>query len=836
MNCMVMPQPVDRPIGFTRIHAAGMPYLPRANQAAKITARGLILGFMTRISGLNARADDASGWTFNLGVNRVASRSLIGSFSPFAADDAPHVNTWIDPPCSQRANPDFEVDLLAQKQGHAHTWRCSGCDLSSLFHSLKNVGEVLWHLALSCHQRPSPCRVRHARPARGGVAALAYHLPDGTGQPLMLATLALATCAVASPAASQTPPAQTQPPIDTTAATGERATENAVRSADDAFGTSIGRETIGLYNGNDVRGFSPTAAGNVRIDGLYFDQVWGLNPRLRRTTSIRVGLSALGSPFPAPTGIVDYAFRTPGDKTAVSALGALNQWGNSAFEVDANLPLDKKLSLGLGGAVFDDRFYNGTRAGFWQLSATARYAPSATLEIVPFVARSEGFDQTGPIFLPAGEALPPRLPRRFFAGPDWARYRGVAFNTGALVRWQIGDGWELRGGLFRSLFDDARSFANLITDIMPDGTGNQLIIADPPQKFASTSGEVRLTRTIADGPRAHRIHASVRARAGDRRFGGSDVIDLGPTSIFARTTAPIPSFSFTAQQEDRVRQWTAGVAYEGRWPGVGELSAGVQKTQYRKRIGLPGAVPVGTDAAPFLFNVTLAVRIGARLVAYGGYVTGLEESGIAPTNAANRNEALPAIRTSQRDAGLRYAITDEVKFVAGVFDVRKPYFNLDAKGRFDALGDVINQGIEASLAGPVTSRISIVAGAVLLRPRVTGEGVTLGRVGARPVGAISRRLELNADWRPSWIDGLSFDVSASHRSAESATVSNATVIPPRTLVDLGARYSFKLAGQPATLRLQVENLTDLQGFELRGAGAFDLIAGRRLGGYLTVDF
>ena len=35
---------------------------------------------------------------------------------------------------------------------------------------------------------------------------------------------------------------------DTTAATGQRAAENAVRSAGDAFGTSIGRETIGLYN------------------------------------------------------------------------------------------------------------------------------------------------------------------------------------------------------------------------------------------------------------------------------------------------------------------------------------------------------------------------------------------------------------------------------------------------------------------------------------------------------------------------------------------------------------------------------------------------------------
>jgi len=118
-----------------------------------------------------------------------------------------------------------------------------------------------------------------------------------------------------------------------------------------------------------------------------------------------------------------------------------------------------------------------------------------------------------------------------------------------------------------------------------------------------------------------------------------------------------------------VRQWTAGIANEGRWQGVGELSIGVQKTNYRKRIGLPDRDPVSTEASPFLFNVTAAAEITPRLIAYAGYVTGLEESGIAPDNAANRNEALPAIKTSQRHAGLRYAITPDFKLVAGVFDV-----------------------------------------------------------------------------------------------------------------------------------------------------------------------
>jgi iron complex outermembrane receptor protein len=53
----------------------------------------------------------------------------------------------------------------------------------------------------------------------------------------------------------------------------QRASENAVTQADDAFGTTIGSEKIGIYNEDDVRGFSPIQAGNARIEGLYVDKV-----------------------------------------------------------------------------------------------------------------------------------------------------------------------------------------------------------------------------------------------------------------------------------------------------------------------------------------------------------------------------------------------------------------------------------------------------------------------------------------------------------------------------------------------------------------------------------
>lgn len=632
------------------------------------------------------------------------------------------------------------------------------------------------------------------------------------------------------------PALQTQVVAPTTEARG-RSEENATRQAQDAFGTSVGRETIGLYSSSSVRGFSPIAAGNARIEGLYFDQVWGLTSRIRRSTNIRVGISAQGYPFPAPTGIVDYSFRKPGEDTRLGLVVGGDTYGNAYVEADLELPINPKLSLGLGGSGYINDYYNGTDAYYHNAAIVLRWQPSDAFELVPYWHRSEGYDdEAGAIYLPATSILPPRIPRRRFNGPEWADYRGSAINYGGLATFMPGSGWTIKTGLFRSLFDDQQSFSQLLLDVTPEGAADRLIIADPPIKIASTSGEVRVTRQIAEGPRLHTLHFSVRGRERTRRYAGSDVIDFGPSTIDETFFVPEPDFTFSEQTRDRVTQWTYGFAYEGRWHGVGELGFSIQKTDYSKRLQQAGIAPVATDSAPILYNFSAAAYLSERLAIYGGYTRGLEESGVAPSNAVNRNELLPAIRTSQRDIGLRYALTPDLRIIAGLFDVRKPYFNLDAANSFELLGDVKNQGIELSLAGNLTPRLNIVAGAVLTRPRVTGDGVTLGRVGARPVGQASRRIQANVDWQAPWIAGLSLDFSASHIGPVTATVDNLVAIPSRTLVDIGGRYAFKMSGNSASFRIAVSNLFNVYGLSLQGAGAYDIIPGRIASAYLSIDF
>ena len=68
----------------------------------------------------------------------------------------------------------------------------------------------------------------------------------------------------------------------------QRADDNAIADAEDAFGSNDGGEDLGLF---DVRGFSPIDAGNVRMEGIFIDRQCDLSPRLMEGDRIRVGPS-----------------------------------------------------------------------------------------------------------------------------------------------------------------------------------------------------------------------------------------------------------------------------------------------------------------------------------------------------------------------------------------------------------------------------------------------------------------------------------------------------------------------------------------------------------------
>lgn len=624
------------------------------------------------------------------------------------------------------------------------------------------------------------------------------------------------------------------------AAYAQSASDNAVTAALDAFGTSVGHDRIGVYSPRDVRGFSPTLAGNVRLDGLYFDQVARLNHRLEKSFAIRVGIAAQGYAFPAPTGIVDVTLRAPGSKSQLSSFSEIDTRGTASLEFDGATPIINDV-LSVGGGVGFRRMVGSNGFSTYQTNqgVLVKWNPAPNIQILPFWSRTDYYDvHVQDVYSPSGSFLPPRNPGRHFFGPDWAHDRAIGTTYGAIVEATFFGNWDFKAGLFRSARSKPHALFLEAENLNRQGVGDLNLYISPPSAWGSTSGEVNLARTFTDGPFSQRITLSLRLRDYNSHSGGADDVDLGAVTIGQYIHVPKPSFQYSAQTFDHIGELTPGLSYQLSWKDVGIIGLGVQKPHYRKRSLVAGIAPIITKDEPWLFNMAVTGFVSPSVTIYGDYTEGLEDNGLVPPNASNRGQALPAIATRQIDGGLSLHVIPGVNLLTGWFDIHKPYFNLDPSNLYTQLGEIHNKGLEFSISGEVLPRLTLVAGAVFSEPRVVGDAVGKGLVGDKPVRIPSSKINFNVNWRPPGTDNIILGTEISHQSHVASTLDNLVSIPEKTFVNADVRYSFAMAEHQATLRLWVQNIFDRRSWDVSSSGTYDIygLSGRHVDLRLSVDF
>jgi len=625
----------------------------------------------------------------------------------------------------------------------------------------------------------------------------------------------------------------------------QHASDNPINSADDAFGLTLGLESVGIYNPGSVRGFSPISAGNVRIDGMYFDLQGAPSNRVVEGSTIHVGVSEIGYPFPAPTGIADYNLRNVGGDTPTATIianaGPYDAWGLS---IDGSVPLvGKELVLPIGVSTQvstqsseDGGFYPGLTSRVTSVGATPQWTPNSQVTVRALIDWQGTTDaKTLPEFFTAGDFLPPRISKGYVA-QNWAKGQNVTMNLGGLVTAQLADAWLLRAGVFRSANDGPVSFADLYTGVQPNGQSEHVVVGFPDQNTSSTSGEVRLTGTFITGDWRQQLIFMTRGRDTTSRYGGEDAVDVGPAPIGAIVQVPEPDFNYSARAIDHAELWSMGAAYRVDWKSLGVLEMGIQKEDYRETDHSPGTPESQIEAHPFRSYANSAIAITPQLTLYAGYTQGLENSGVAPNSAQNSGAVLPASLTWQVDSGARYAITPKLKFIAGVFELQKPYFNLNTNNADRELGVQQARGIELSVAGEVTENFHINVGVLDGRVGITGPNLAAEGVGSVAVGQPRVMYVATANYSFPWWKAASLDVSAVHVGAAPESVDNRVYTSVFTNMNIGGRYKLTAFGANSTLRLQVQNVLATNLWQqLNTPGVFQWPGPRRIFAYITTD-
>lgn len=625
----------------------------------------------------------------------------------------------------------------------------------------------------------------------------------------------------------------------------QRADENAARAAGDAFGTNIGNEKVGIYTNTDVRGFNPTTAGNLRLEGLYFDLRLPPPPRTYSGSQVRVGLTAQAYPFPAPTGIIDFTLKPVGDRPFASTYAQIGPNRAYSLEYDSTIlvtPGKFGVSVALNVTHNEDQ-PKDTSSNFG-FSVSPRWRPTESIEIRPFVGFINKYrDKANPLIFVTGPRLP-KLVKSVNYTPSWTTTPNNGDVIGVLGQARLSPHWRLHAGVMRFDLRDAGPITESYLNVGPDGLApihrfaNQL-----PFYSHSYSGEGRLTGVFTGQDIEQVVQLSVRARDGTRNYGGAAQVSFANEQIDQFHDHPEPPWVYGPEFREDIRQWTGSASYLVARRGWGNIGLGVQKIDYRRTITPTGGRPSATLDKPLLFNGSVSLTPIKRLALYGAFTNGLEEAPAAPEIAANAQEAPPAIRTKQVEFGGRYIITPRLRLVVGYFDIQKPYFNLDAVRIWRQLGVERHRGLEASLSGEVFPGLNVVGGLIHMNPVVTGEAVRLGLIGPVPVGQPRNTVRLNFDYRATPTSPLSVDGAFSFLGGRFATSRTFAELGGRQLgangiasVDAGVRYRLPIAGHHSTLRAQVLNVFDKQHWLIPTTGGLSALAPRRYVLSLATDF
>lgn len=616
------------------------------------------------------------------------------------------------------------------------------------------------------------------------------------------------------------------------AASPAAAQDSAVTAAADAFGERVGTEQSGLYNESEVRGFDINDSGAYRIEDAYFARASPLNDPVLAGVGVRVGVNAARLAYPAPSGVVNYRLRAPGPVNEFRLGAGFRDFGTRVVQGDGSWKSDDGRFGLAGGFIWRPlvRWAPGSEGKAIDLGAVGNWQVAPDQRVRAFASLYRRRYDGDYAFLPTDGAVPPDPRKLHQYSPEWARVEAMNSNLGVLYDGRFGD-WTVDLAAFRSQFDnDGADFT--IIETKANGDAFATTYRTPGKRNISDSAEARVGRRFEAGGVSHLVTASVRGRRSRVELTSSIAIPLGAFNIRGDEPDGLEQPWSGRRGEDTVEQVTGSLGYGLAWADRLQVRLAAHRTRYDKEVLSKAGVRTEGVSETTLYNASAILSLTGRTAVFGSWVTGLEESGIAPTSATNRDEVLPPVESEQFELGVRHNLSPSLIFIGALFDVSKPTQGFRADGSYGLVGQVRHRGVEGSVAGQLGGKTNVVVGAVAFTPKVSGPLVDAGVVGSRAVGISS--FVANASIERRITDAWSVDAQVTYSGERWADTANTFKTPAVTMLSLGARHRFEVGGRPAMFRVLASNLTGRTGYWASPSGLLWPIAPRTVRALLTV--
>ena len=579
-----------------------------------------------------------------------------------------------------------------------------------------------------------------------------------------------------------------------------------------------------------VRGFTLDNRYNYRRDGLPINAETAVAQGNKQTLEILKGTSGLQAGTSAPGGLVNLVVKRPRDQITSGSLG---------YEQDASFGAAVDVGRRQGGLGWrinasaerlDPTTHNsrGQRA-MVAAAVEAQLNASSLLE-----AEFEWSRQSQPSTpglsllgnqLPNANSIDPRINLN---NQPWTLPVVMAGRTASLRYTQaLGTDLNLVAHGMRQRLDSDDRIA------FPFGLFDPVSYdCAPCDRYAST-GKFSIWDYRSEGERrtsdaldvsvngraqwlglGHQFNAGVLATRYRARFNRQAYNLVGVGSIDGLSVVPAdPTLSDEqTHRDERSTEWHLqdAITLSPSWSlWAGLRNSGLQRDSVRTD-GSRATHYTQSFTTPWL---ALSHAFSPRDLAYLSWGQGVE-SEVAPNRPrySNAGQALPALKSEQVEAGFKH--TDGMLgWQVAAFDIRRPVWrdvgdcSIAAGCSRTADGQARHRGMEAE-ADWRSGAWNLRASAMALQARREGSA-DASLNGLRPTNVPATSLKAQAAYNVAALPGLALLGFVTHEGERMVLPDNSIATPGWTKLDLGLRYSQKLAGKQLLVwRAGIDNLAD----------------------------
>lgn len=595
----------------------------------------------------------------------------------------------------------------------------------------------------------------------------------------------------------------------------------------------------GYWDYLTVRGFVLDNRFNYRREGLPINAETFIALDNKERVEILKGTSGIQAGTSAPGGLVNYVVKRPSARELREVRLEWTQRASVLAAADLGGRAGTDGAFGYRLNLANETLRPSTRASdgerkLFALATDWRLGRDQLLEAeIEWSHRSQ---PTQAAFSLLGNSLPaPVDPRINLNNQPWSLPTALGGLTGSLrYEHTLSPQWRViaQAGTQRLKSDDRIAFPfgcsaeGNYDRYCSDGTFDLYDYRSDGERRRQSAAQLMLKGRADVAGMRHDLSVGLMRSSVTQRFNLQAYNYVGVGNVAGTAvTAPDPALldqntnrderSTELSLQDRIRLTERATAWLGlRHTQLSRDSVrtnGSRPTAYNDRVTTPWLA----------FSYTL----GAGTIAYASYGEGIE-SQVVPNRASqysNAGVALPALRSRQRELGLKGEITrngvgPSWAWQVAAFDIVRPVSNLDAcsrlfispcEGRVD--GEAVHRGIEASLrqrALLATGVLQWGAAATFISAKRQGSTEEPALNGQRPTNVPREVLRLHASWQPRAVQGLMARVDWQHEGRRHVLPDASITLPAWNRLDAALHYDTTLRGSAVRLTLGVDNLLD----------------------------